>query len=225
MNMKLLLPWLVVAALLAGAGCLYSSNQKKEADLAALRADNQQLEQLRAELEDAKARQAQTRDELSRLRKDQDELLRLRNEVRQLREARQLLGKQVQTAQAQAQDAQAQAQALRQNPPPAAQTAALSPEAQQAAMEAFQRRYGIRPLTPEQANSNACVANLRLIETAKDQWALDNNKPSGTLLTLAHLAPYLKSNPAPVCPAGGVYTLNPVGLNPTCTVTGHVLPK
>jgi hypothetical protein len=27
------------------------------------------------------------------------------------------------------------------------------------------------------------------------------------------------------CPAGGAYTLNPVGSNPVCSVRGHVLPR
>lgn len=222
MKLRLVLPWLCVLGSLAGLAWVYSANQKKEAELTPLRADSDQLQQLRAELEEAKKVQTQQDgDEVARLRKDHEELLGLRNEVRQLRGERQQLAGQVQTAQAQAQNAQAraeaQAQALR-----TAQAApvALTPEQQ----AAFQARYG-GAATPEQANLNACINNLRQIEGAKQQWALEKGKPAGALLTAADLAPYLQSKTVPTCPAGGVYTLNQVGLSPLCSAPGHVLPK
>lgn len=226
MKMKMLLPWLCVLGLLAGAGWLYSTNRAMEGELAGLRDASQQLDRVRSELEESKGRQAQAETELSRLRKDQDELLRLRNEARQLRAEKQQLGKQVQTAQAQAQNAEARA--LRQSATPGAQgmptAPGQTPEAT-AAAAAFASRYGLKPATPEAANAVACLANLRLIESAKQQWAVDNNKPGGTLVTMDFLAPYFRTNNAPVCPAGGVYTLNPIGLGPTCTVQGHALPR
>jgi len=46
--------------------------------------------------------------------------------------------------------------------------------------------------------------------------------PSETM-TMGDLAGvYMKSTPS--CPAGGTYTLNAVGTNPTCSVSGHTLP-
>ena len=54
MKVRLLLPWLLVLCSLAGLAGLYSANQKKEAELAPLRADSEQLQQLRAEAEEAK---------------------------------------------------------------------------------------------------------------------------------------------------------------------------
>ena len=115
--MKLLLPWLCVLGLLIGLGWVYSTGQKKEAEMAALREESQQLQQVRAELEQVKNAGAQaTNDELTRLRKEHEELLRLRNEARQLRSDKQQLSSQVQTAQAQAQSAQEQVQALRATP-------------------------------------------------------------------------------------------------------------
>jgi hypothetical protein len=208
--------------LLVALGLAYSSGQKKEAELAALREDSQQLQKLRAELEETKgARTTAEGDELARLRKDNEDLLRLRNEVGQLRKANLQLSSQAQTAQAQAQGAEAQVQALRTN---LNQTLALG-QPNPAAQAAFAARYGITPQTPEQMQATVCINNLRLIDGAKQQWALEKQKPSGALLTAADLAPYLRTNSLPACPAGGVYTLNPVGFSPLCNIPGHALGK
>lgn len=220
--MKLLLPWLCVVGLLVGLGWVYSAGQKKDAELAALREESQQLQKLRAELEETKNVRVQAEsDELARLRKDQEELRRLRNEVGQLRTEKQQLATQVQSAQAQAQGAQQQIQALRTNP---AQPGAPA-QMDAAALAAFKARYGLAAQTPEQAQITVCINNLRLIDAAKQQWALEKQKARGALLTAADLAPYLRSNTVPACPAGGVYTLNPVGLAPICSIPGHTLPK
>ena len=222
MKPKSLLPWLCIVALLLGLGWMYAANQKKEAELAALRGESQQLQQLRAELEEAKTNRTQAEsEELTRLRKDNEELLRLRNEVRQLRGDKQQLATQLQTAQSQAQGAQAQVQALRAAPP---QQPAL-PQPNPAAQAAFAARYGLAATNSEQIATATCINNLRLIDGAKQQWALEHQKPAGSLLTAADLAPYLKSNPLPACPAGGVYTLNPVGIAPICNIPGHALPR
>jgi hypothetical protein len=220
--MKTLLPWLCVVGLVIGLGWVYSASLKKDAELADLREESQQLQQLRAELEatNSASTQAQS-DELARLRKDNEDLLRLRNEVGQLRKEKQQLAGQVQTAQAQAQGAQAQVQALRTNPTQPPAPGQLSPAAQ----AAFAARYGVTPQTPEQQQAAVCINNLRQIDGAKAQWALEKQKPSGTLLTVADLAPYLKTNTLPTCPAGGVYTINPVGYAPLCSIPGHALGK
>lgn len=213
-----LLPWLCVVGLAIGLGWVYSASQKKGAELAALRQDTQQLQQLRTELEDAKNVRPQAEsDELVRLRRDNEDLLRLRNEVGQLRGENQQLAAQVQTAQAQAQGAQAQVQALREKPVPG--------QPNPAAQAAYAARNGAQAQTTEQQQAAVCINNLRMIDAAKQQWALENHKPAGALLTAADLAPYLKGQALPTCPAGGVYTLNPVGLAPICSIPGHVLPK
>ncbi len=226
MKVRLILPWLLVLCAFAGLAGLYSANQKKETELASLRADSEQLQQVRAELEQAKKGPQET-EELVRLRKDHEELLRLRNEVRQLRGDKQQLSGQVQAAQNQAEKAQelarAQAQAMQM-----AQAAPLTntPE-YQAATEAFRRRYGLERVatTPEQANANLCINNLRLIDAAKDQWAAANQKPRGALLIANDLLPYLPNNTMPACPASGIYTLNPVGQSAICNIPGHAPPK
>jgi hypothetical protein len=220
--MKTLLPWLCVVGLVIGLGWVYSAGQKKDAELAALREESQQLQKLRAEMEETKGTHVTAEsDELARLRKGNEDLLRLRNEIGQLRKENQQLAAQVQTAQAQAQGAQAQVQALRANPARNPALGQLSPAAQ----AAFAARYGVQPQTPEQQQINVCINNLRLIDGAKQQWALEQQKPAGALLTAADLAPYLKTNTLPTCPAGGVYTLNPVGFSPLCNIPGHTLGK
>jgi hypothetical protein len=225
MKARLLLPWLLVLGAFAGLAWLYSANQKKEAELASLRADSEQLQQVRAELEEAKKGPKES-DELVRLRKDHEELLRLRNEVRQLRGDKQQLSGQVQAAQNQAERAQALAQAQAQAIKLAQATPLTNSPEYQAAAQAFAARYGVQPATtPEQANANACVNSLRLINTAKEAWAASNQKPRGALLIANDLLPFLPNNTMPACPAGGIYTLNPVGQTALCNIPGHAPPK
>ena len=222
MKLKSLLPWLCVLGLIIGLAWVYAASQQKDAELAALREDSLQLQQLRAEVEEAKTNGAQAESaELTRLRKDNEELLRLRNEVRQLRGDKQQLATQLQTAQAQVQGAQAQIQTLRANPAQLAPPGQVSPAAQ----AAFAARYGLTATNSEQSMAAACINNLRLIDGAKQQWALENQKPPSALLTAADLTPYMRSNALPVCPAGGVYTLNPVSIPPLCSIPGHALPR
>jgi hypothetical protein len=75
---------------------------------------------------------------------------------------------------------------------------------------------------------NACINNLRQIDGAKNEWALENNKTNGTPVTEADIKPYIKlgaSGNLPKCPAGGTYTIGPVGEPPTCSVPRHKLPQ
>ena len=79
------------------------------------------------------------------------------------------------------------------------------------------------------SQANACINNLRQIDAAANQFALENKKTTGATITyLGDLTPYIKLNVAgsiPPCPAGGTYSATiTIGTNPTCTVTGHVLP-
>ena len=77
------------------------------------------------------------------------------------------------------------------------------------------------------SQANACINNLRQIDGAKNEWALENNKTNGTPVTAADIKPYIKLDAAgslPKCPAGGTYTIGPVGTVPTCSVSEHKLP-
>jgi prepilin-type N-terminal cleavage/methylation domain-containing protein len=73
------------------------------------------------------------------------------------------------------------------------------------------------------ARISACVNNLRLIDGAKQQWALENNQEETAEPAEDDVTPYLKGGVMPACPAGGAYALNAVNADPTCDVAGHTL--
>jgi hypothetical protein len=75
----------------------------------------------------------------------------------------------------------------------------------------------------EVAQKNACINNLRQIDGAKQQWALENKKVEADTLTRADLEPYFRSKQFPACPAGGTYTINRVAAPPECSHAGHKL--
>jgi len=69
------------------------------------------------------------------------------------------------------------------------------------------------------AQMNACIANLKQIEGAKQIWALDGN--SGTPSWTDLVDTYIKRQPG--CPAGGAYTIGDLDTAPVCNETGHTL--
>src|ERR1700693_5056131 len=76
------------------------------------------------------------------------------------------------------------------------------------------------------AQKNACIANLKQIDGAKEQWAMENKKTTGDVTDATAVNTYLKNSAAPQCPANGTYTYQVVGSNPTCTIgaaLGHTL--
>jgi prepilin-type N-terminal cleavage/methylation domain-containing protein len=73
------------------------------------------------------------------------------------------------------------------------------------------------------SQANACINNLRQIDAAANQFALEKGKTTGDSITLTDdLTPYIKLNSAgsiPPCPANGTYACGTVGTNPTCTLS------
>ena len=69
------------------------------------------------------------------------------------------------------------------------------------------------------SQQNACLNNLRQISGAKDEYALDNNNkaPAITDLYTTYLAK------SPVCPAGGSYTVQALGVDATCNTPNHTM--
>src|SRR5207302_11167317 len=60
---------------------------------------------------------------------------------------------------------------------------------------------------------NACINNLRQLDGAKQQWALENKQVSTALPVIADVQPYLGRGTLgtyPSCPASGTYTLGAV---------------
>jgi prepilin-type N-terminal cleavage/methylation domain-containing protein len=79
------------------------------------------------------------------------------------------------------------------------------------------------------SQANACINNLRQIDAAANQFALEKGKTTGTTVTLAtDLTPYIKLNSAssiPPCPAGGTYSATfAIGVNPACSLGSTVTP-
>ena len=73
------------------------------------------------------------------------------------------------------------------------------------------------------AQKNACINNLRQIDGAKEQWALEKKQAPGAAINQSEVDQYIKGG-KPKCPAGGSYTYNAVDTNPVCDVALHVLP-
>ncbi|MFO1475903.1 MAG: DUF3352 domain-containing protein [Verrucomicrobiota bacterium] len=73
------------------------------------------------------------------------------------------------------------------------------------------------------SQKNACINNLRMIDAAKQQWALEKGLPSTAMPSKQDLLPYLVKGVFPTCPAGGTYTLDAVGEAPRCSIPGHSL--
>ena len=73
------------------------------------------------------------------------------------------------------------------------------------------------------AQKNACINNLRQIDAAKQQWALENKKADADAPSRTDLQPFLGDKKFPVCPAGGEYTINPMSAHPECSKPGHSL--
>lgn len=81
--------------------------------------------------------------------------------------------------------------------------------------------------------SNACINNLRQLDAAANQFALEHSLTNDARISFPNdLTAYIKLNSAgkiPPCPSGGSYYLGRVGKIPICslgnTVTpAHILP-
>ena len=74
------------------------------------------------------------------------------------------------------------------------------------------------------SQQNACINNLRQIDGAKEQWALENKKSAGSTTVDNEVNNYIKGG-APSCPGGGNYTYQVVDTNPSCSLSasGHTL--
>ena len=78
------------------------------------------------------------------------------------------------------------------------------------------------------SQANACINNLRQLDSAANQFALEKGKTTGATITMTtDLTPYIKLNSSgslPACPAGGTYACATVGTNPTCSLGTTVTP-
>lgn len=72
----------------------------------------------------------------------------------------------------------------------------------------------------QQSQLNACMNNLRQIESGKEQWALAEKKAQGDAVVDAEIDEYMKATP--VCPAGGAYTYGAIGTDASCATHGTI---
>lgn len=80
------------------------------------------------------------------------------------------------------------------------------------------------------SQATCCINNLRQIDTAAQQVAIELNKHVGDTISYpTDITPFIKlnaNNQIPPCPAGGNYVVNPVGSSPSvaCSLANSVTP-
>jgi septal ring factor EnvC (AmiA/AmiB activator) len=217
MKLKNWVLWLCVVALLATEVFLFLAKSQKDAAIVQLHESQQKVAQLQSDLDQLKNSSVTTLStENARLRAENQGLSQkfsqLQAENNRLREQSQKLAQQLEAAHSAAQQQQQQLQqmqtdnqqAQQANPPP-------EPSVESPAAAVIQL--------------NTCINNLRQIDAAKQQWALENDKTADAIPPAQDLLPYFRGGVFPVCPSGGGYTINAVGVPPTCSIPGHVLPQ
>lgn len=205
MNLKRWFAWLCLALMLVAEIFLFRANHGKEVALTGLREAQQENRQLAGELAELKNSNAGLQAaEISRLRK-QNEIL-----------TNKLAGLQTAADRLQQESGQ-NAQHLT--------TARTALQLQQEHLAQLQtENQQIAAAQAETLQRNACINNLRQIDAAKLQWALEKNKPAEAVPTAQNLLPYFRDGIFPVCPAGGIYSLNAAAEEPACSLPGHALP-
>ncbi len=76
--------------------------------------------------------------------------------------------------------------------------------------------------------ANTCINNLRQIDAAAPEFALEKNLKVGDKINFPDdLTPYIKldkNGKIPSCPKGGVYSIKKVGDFPTCSLGTNITP-
>jgi chromosome segregation ATPase len=205
MNLKRWFAWLCLALMLVAELFLFLALREKDAMQTDLRIAQTQMRQMESELEELKNSNAGLQAaEILRLRKQ--------NEIVTNRLAK---------AQAVIDQLQAEMQVTAQH----LTTARTALQLQQDHLQQLQVENRIvTDASITIIHRNTCINNLRQIDGAKQQWALEKNKTTDAVPTAQDLLPYLKDAVFPVCPEGGTYSINMVDAVPTCTIQGHALP-
>ncbi|HEX5398365.1 MAG TPA: hypothetical protein VFY06_04880 [Verrucomicrobiae bacterium] len=211
MNLKSWFVWFCLAVIAVSEVMLFRASQQKTEALDKLSAAQHEADQARKDLDDFKASAAAAAQnaDTRQLRVENAKLSQavtvLKNKTNQLQQANVKLAQQLAAVGRTVQQQETQLQ----------QWQTVSQQAQAAVQQSKSRAT---------AEREACIANLKLIDAAKLQWALVNNKTENDIPTAQDLLPYFKDGAFPVCPAGGTYTINSVGQAPTCSIPGHALP-
>jgi hypothetical protein len=72
---------------------------------------------------------------------------------------------------------------------------------------------------PHGEEASPCINNLRRIDGATQQWAVEHHKGTNEVPTWDDIRPYLREMTR--CPDGGTYTLAPPGARPICSIPEH----
>jgi prepilin-type N-terminal cleavage/methylation domain-containing protein len=72
------------------------------------------------------------------------------------------------------------------------------------------------------SQTNACINNLRIIDAAKQQWALEKGQQTSATPSSSNIVPYLgrAGTAMPSEPLGGSYTINALSIVPYCSIAG-----
>jgi chromosome segregation ATPase len=201
MNIKRWFAWTCFVLMLVAELFLFRANHGRDAALTDLSVAQHELQQARMELSELKNSNAG-------LQAAENQRLRKQNDI---------LTSKLATLQATLDRLKSESQATAQH----LTTARTALQLQQEHLQQLQAVQQQADAALKQ--QNACINNLRLIDAAKQQWALEKNQTAAALPVAEDLLPYLKDGVFPSCPAGGLYSINAVGEAPTCSVAGHVL--
>jgi len=206
LNLKRWFAWLCLALMVVAEIFLFRAIREKDGALTDLRQAQGELRQMGKDLDDLKnSNTGLQAAEISRLRKQ--------NEIYTNRLAK----AQVMIDQLEAEVAQS------------AQSLTTARTALQLQQDHLQQLQTENRLVADAGlviiHRNACINNLRQIDGAKQQWALEKNKRTDDRPRPEDLLPYLKDGIFPACPDGGNYSINTVDEIPACSVQGHVLPQ
>lgn len=203
---------LVAAVGAAGATFFYSQKEKAalREELTAARAQLSQLQAGTADAKEIEKLRAQVR-EAAEFKKEAEEVHRLRGEVTLLRKDKDTFEKasaenvQLRVAAQQAQRLQAEMSAARRQSQAQPQPQAAG--AVTAVMDTGQAR-------------DYCNWNMKLIDGATQQWALENRKSAKDTVEVNAMMAFLRGSVMHPCPAGGIYRFSTAVAGPTCSVHG-----
>ena len=82
-----------------------------------------------------------------------------------------------------------------------------------------------KPLHGGPSRKSNCINYLRMLDAAKEAWALEHGKTNADTPTWADIKEYLGrgGTEIPKCASGGTYMLGAMSNKPACSFPGHVL--
>lgn len=200
--------WLLFVLLGIALVVLWTDRGRLNAALKIERGEHQKVEELRQEITELRSVKAKV-EEMAGIEEQNQELQSLRNRVRLQEVENQKLTQEI-----------LQLQQTQNDPKKIAQ---LREENQNLREQIEQTQTSVQTETAEMQRT-ICQQNLRAIKEAKKRY-LQNNYRNNLKRNLSQsdLLPYLPEESMPQCPAGGVYSINQLGSDPTCNFGGHSL--